>query len=282
MPFVTYQEFMADCDEQDVTLLNDVVAGAGEFGLSDNSYAPTETLAMLFEANTELRRNPDKPLIDKPFEAPDDYQTDPGALALASLLNQSLERTPPSPRSITCNFCRKIASCAMAEVRFLNTLTELRPSRKNEVPDPVPSYGAQLFTQDGEVVLLRKYEHERSSLTFTDVTINGITYPAGSILRVEIPSDYINAKTGEQLTKPQLYPTPAETEMFPFGTIMNAAFARLSVLAYSPRQRQDFDDLTDHLSYPDRMAERNLYNYASLEELRDKVQQVADASDIDY
>jgi hypothetical protein len=278
MAFITYQEFVSDCDEQDVTV-NDMVIRTGQYGLSDSSYAPTDVLAMLYEANTELRLNPDKPLIDKPFEVPDRYQVDPGATALASLLNQSLERKPPTEQTVNCNSCRKIASCALTEVRMLATLSTLRPQRKNRPFNPNSTDGAQLFINDGAVVLMRKSDGERSSLTFTDMTINGITYPAGSIMRTEIPDDCINAKTGEQLAKPDLYSTPAGTEVLPFNTIIKAAFVRLSVLAYSPKQRQNFDEITDHLSDIDKIHERNLYYYASLQELGEHVQQVADASD---
>jgi hypothetical protein len=278
MSFITYQEFIADCDEQDVAV-NGVVARAGEYGVSDSSYAPTDTLSMLLEAGNELRLSPEHPLIDKPFTAPEYYASDAGAVALASILNQSLEAISPAKHEITCSYARKIASCAMAEVKFLQTLIDLRPNIKKPEPSEVFYYGAQLFLHDDEVVLMRKWRGEKSALTFKDIAINGITYPAGSLLRTEIPADYIHPSTGEQLTKSLLYHTPAGTEILPFEIIMNATFVRLSALAYEPKQRREFDDLTDYLSYVDKAPERDLYFYHTLQELSDAVQQVADASD---
>jgi hypothetical protein len=228
---VSFKRYKEICEAHETPLdqrfVNEVERGKS----LSYQHTPTPLLRATAYAGRLLREEPQTQLgtslID---EAP--FRDNPTATILTRIINTSVARVDPDdelPNFENDGTTPSISGCGYAEEAFANTLVSLRRRL------PLPTKGAQVFTEDGQPVLLRKRDNIPSALTLTDIIIDGVWYPRGSVTRVETARDYNRrGKYGPRIPRMGIEELPTED-------IERIAFVRLSALALPRVERyRDF------------------------------------------
>lgn len=204
---------------------------------------PDGFCAAVVEAGDILRKNPDRKLADATIVPPANERhplnRSLAARTLIGMVNASVERLPATGRDNTfeCLGTRAIEACLTADRDFGRVIRQMRaPGKLLTGEDQVVGY--QLITGERNGPLaVRKGVGEPSTLSFVDMTINGIPYPAGSILRAEILDDRTTeTSSGYSTSVPRGVHARVDV-----GRVSHIAFRRLSAFAGDPsRRRRDF------------------------------------------
>lgn len=179
-------------------------------------------------AGMHLRYNPNQPLTEAPVYLIGDQKNNFMAQVLQSMINASITRPSEDTNpAFVCIDPTGLDACFSAEPYFLRSINHLADMDNNEGPI------ADIITDDGSPVLLRKLIGNETALTLRDVTINGIPYPAGSITHSYTPKsveDRAERKRGERPYKE-----------YDISEVNSLGFIRLSRFAIPLGQRSKLD-----------------------------------------
>lgn len=124
-----------------------------------------------------LREQPDLELVSSTL--PKNFSHNQLSGILFNLLNTSLERKSPEAYAnpLTSKATDFENCCDEAESKFLHAIDgKNKQARQN----------ALLVSRSGAPVLFQKSQHCETSLSFTDLSINGVVYPAGTIFSAKL------------------------------------------------------------------------------------------------
>lgn len=176
-------EFEAQGIEIDFT-----VAVAGQQGRSGlrHTHEPHQTLAAVAEAGRLLRKDPERKLADGLIRPTDTISNDIGALALTRMINASIDPVIDAevvfPSGSSCDV-RAIEVCRTAEKDFAFMIEDLKKQ------EDVDEGGEIIVDNSGSPIMLRKASNVPSSLSLTELVVNGIPYPAGSLFNTRLGRD---------------------------------------------------------------------------------------------
>lgn len=233
---LTYRGFARECRRQGVVVETAIQWAAADKRTGDAYvYTRTSLLAAVAEAGRLLRKNPEVELANNSLELKRLITDDIAALTLAKILNDSQRRVPSDGMrtAIHCTRAPWVASCDAAESGFVNVFLTLCNERRLGA-------GSQIFINDnGEAVFIRK-GGITSALSLQEITINGVRYPAGSLLSLESLPDY-RFENGNYCSQPRARVPNMGVEAVPVELVASAAFMRLSAFAYPPQQRDSIN-----------------------------------------
>jgi hypothetical protein len=242
------------CKRQGVHI-NSGVLEAGHTGISSAPciVEPNGLYAAMIEAGHILRKAPDTELVDTAITPPSNklsyLNRSVAARGLIAILNASLERQPGKSWDTTfqCYGTRAIDACQDAERYFGRVIAQMQTPDK-PIMGQRRLIGYQLITDnDNQPIAVRKGMGEPSTLSFTEITINGIPYPAGSIFRADIVDDL------ERIQKWYKYRTRVYIDTqrrVGVEEVSHIAFRRLSAFAINPlKRRREFPTYGTLASY---------------------------------
>lgn len=191
-------------------------------------YNPTPEFSRVVKAGHMLRQSTEcLPLASGPL--PEAVGETTMARIFRSLVNQSvdprLDRTQgyaPRLRQVS------ESSCLLAEIDFGQMFLDAQA-------DTLAYNGGRVIMQDDEPILVQKSTGQRTLLSFTDVEVAGITYPAGSLMGVYLRPDYEPSA--------QRYMPPAVCGRFDSESatdIVGLDFLRPTLLALEPAERKTY------------------------------------------
>ena len=265
-----FARFEAECEAVDaglhVWLITAAQAGASSL-LS--TYEPTPIYAAIAQAGDLLRKQPGTKLANG--FVPEGEATDGTARrVLAAIINASLDPGSfVSPdRTFIGKEVRKVAVCDLAERYFADTIAHMEhvldPAHHEAPPDDYDEMGYQVIVgADGQAIAIRKSGAHNSTLSLVDLTINGIPYPAGSLLRMEVTSDPVE----DNITT--LDVPDGEFTIIDSSQVTNVAFMRLSAWALVPAERAvDFGGMITSMSSGGEQLQANVVAYTPIERVR--------------
>lgn len=218
---VQVREFYELCEIQQVMLSTELRQGIEVMGGPES-----DLLKAIFAAGRLLREQPHLRLADYPI-APSPWAEDTTVETLIAIVNASI--TPQFFTMTQHNFISPLGKvediCDYADTGFANTLGWLGWAAYS---DNIPM-GCQLYMADDEPLLLRKSDGVPSALSLESLIINGIPYPAGSILRLDA--------VGDHRDQPAHLQWPSKVELRPLDDITNLSFQRLSAFALTTGER---------------------------------------------
>lgn len=146
------------------------------------------------------------------------------------------------------NESRRPYTCFMAEDYFTGTLDSMQNTVGLDRSDnPNNNEGWIIVVDDtSEPIAIKKRAGQPSALSLTEVAIDGHSFPAGSLLEINLredtsPKDHLSKVVSKNVT--------------PYYNITSARFLRLSAFAHSPEERQD---VFKHMDFTSNSAQMNL------------------------
>lgn len=217
--------------------------------------APNSVFSAIAQAANLLRSQPDSILATQPIgELPN---LRPEVDFLRHLINSSTDRTDagiPAHPSFCSLGARAIDVCGDAENGFAAAMTHMRDFRP-PLHDRDTPY--QVFEKNGEPIALRKGIRlgVTSSLLLAPVIIDRITYPAGSIVRLDTIFDAKKLRVPDPTALKYEQPVIDRPQRISTDLIARMAFMRLSAYALpeylSPREqsKNGFTRFLEHYAY---------------------------------
>jgi len=248
MKFSRFEEL---CDEQQVRL-HHVIIRAGRSASSGSMFTlePNGMYSAVNAAGNLLRKDPEQHLASAELDIPEPLAQKPknfAANVLSAMIAASINPVPATDHSRTfiCRKTRNIDCCSNAEGGFSETFTQMYTP---QVPleDHYKPIGYQIITgSHDEPIAVRKARGEPSALTLVKTTINGIPYPAGSIMRMDLLDD-------RSRDDPSIFDTDLpfdDQRRVGAERVSHAAFIRLSAFSERPKRRKQLFDLEDLSDY---------------------------------
>lgn len=209
-------------------MINDILTmHPDHFGNVFSAHAPTPTLEAIYRTGAFIRTNPGEPI--RQSEVPV-HSIDPRNFArtvLAELINATLEPpvVQPDLHAFSGAGTKVKDACNHAEGLFYDSLKHMEKPYPG-VPQPDVFF-------DGDVpVLLRKRIGEKTCLALQAITIDDVTYPAGSIVYPYVPEEIKHAVRKEH--------RDMRYAPFDISHIETLGFLRLSLFAIPPKQRPNW------------------------------------------
>lgn len=231
---VSLREFMTVCEQQDVQLDEDCLEPViSRQPTTGKGHEPTPMFGVIAEAGRLLRKESDRSLASQPIRNLKPFNGDVAATTLANIINASIEPVSPAEDifSFDCRDRLNINACPYAELGFAATYKDMRRMTQIDI------FGGCeiILDKTDQPVFVRKAEGVASGLSLKPFVVNGIPYPAGSIARVELDTDY----TDEDNHKVPVV-CGGEIDVVSHEAITGVAFRRLSAFALPPGQRSAF------------------------------------------
>ncbi|HKU18836.1 MAG TPA: hypothetical protein VJP80_06210 [Candidatus Saccharimonadales bacterium] len=267
----SFSEFENLCADQRVVLPTEII-NAGRRGSSTMHWTlePDGLYAAVVQAGIMLRKSPGCELTNIPISLPEasDYATGPSVAetTLIDMINASIVPVPAESydRYFITGTSPAISACSGAEWDFVRTFAQM------EYPDETiksrgDPTGYQIITGDNdEPIAVRKVTGQQSTLTLTDISINNIPYPPGSLLRAELSLDY------DPQADYEWKPSAAGRARVSSDYVERAAFMRLSAFAIEPGERMvDFEPDLEFGIFSDSRPIENMLRFAPMEKLVD-------------
>jgi hypothetical protein len=250
----TYGEFAALCKEQNVGLYDGLERDQPALSFT---WEPTQVLRAIAQAGVILRVKPGARLVRKPVVF-NDTKPDFSLKVLGDIVNATYSPAAPSirrPAFSSPKTAGHLCVCEEAEGKFLDTVRDLTDKTSDQSDD----FGCEIMTVVGRPTFLRKSGIVASSLSLRPVIIGGIPYPAGSLLRINLPDEVNEEGTPTYPNVP--YRAYKVTPVVSFACI---GFLRLSAFALPPAERQEVFDASDSTTDPATIA---LFNTTTIEKI---------------
>lgn len=185
-----FRDFETLCKDQHVRL-HESITNAGTGGASKLrwTYEPTSMFAAVDAAAMLAHSDICERLATKPVTLDEAHTKSTLSQTLAHIVNFGFARIEAQIEDYGfAGGLVPIETCDEAEPRFQETLEGLKTQLRDRPPRMRPS-GAQIITERGKPIILRKGGGVESGLTLEQVTIRGIKYPAGSIVNMRLNRD---------------------------------------------------------------------------------------------
>jgi hypothetical protein len=179
-------DIVALCDDQSIRL-HDEIEHSVDASIKSQAYChtPEDILLAVAQSGKLLRKCPSLNLANGMIVIPDTSSLSVPAKTFIEIVNASLVplQKISSARSIPffeAENCCSLDTCKYAETSFGNIISSVLAQKARS------GTGYQTFrTQRGRPLFVRKGSGEPSALTLVDIVINGIPYPAGSLVRID-------------------------------------------------------------------------------------------------
>lgn len=226
---ISFEAFTDNCAASGVELHKDFVT---RLDLGEPVDCPDDWFEAVARAGRLLRADPALELTDTTVGteifncAANDLTVE--QVVLHGILNASKYRMGnASPgRSFRCANRKSLPGCSDAEGYFGQVVTAMADtSRLSDREGNVAQHGWSLVLDGREPIAIKKVAEaygKPSALSLVELTVDGVPYPAGSLLRVD---------TREDLRHEQLF--------IPGDTVVSAGFLRLSAFALPPDERPE-------------------------------------------
>jgi hypothetical protein len=196
-----------------------------EHCFSRNEIAINTTVAT---AGRILRENPEERLANKPINLPSEHDIPQHEVALETLegmINSSIERPPEEklpPYQFESHKIPAVDMCADAELYFDRAI----PGGWAWLPRANKEVEYQAIVDESEdglnIVAVRKFEGKPSVLALEDMAVDGVVYPAGSLMRFQLASD------GPQEKKYFEWTHEHPPRIVSYNEVLRGGFLRLS------------------------------------------------------
>lgn len=226
-------QFNRACREQGIALHPDIIHLTNHT-VPPAREAPTSTLMAIRTIGRMLRKQPAELLASAPIETTKALPRSVAALALKTIINDSVLGTNSNQNTVAALSPFAIDACVFAEIGFAKTFRNLAGL---EFFDKIATGGDIIVdTNDNPIFVRKRAGGIPSALALQEHTINGITYPAGSINRIELDSDYRDPK-GILIPKDSCN----AIRIVPLESVVAGAFMRLSAYGLPTEERDIFD-----------------------------------------
>jgi len=244
MSTVSFEEFTNNCALSEVTLDPKLIEEPLHHD-ADFCYQPDDWYGAVAKAGEILRQRPYVELVNTPIT---DQLFGDGSLTLPQMtfkgiINASRDRIANQNPATTffCRGAKRVDSCSSAEGGFgltINNMThghKARDSRRSG-EDYYKRFGWTIIIDDDMPVGITKRYGQPSTLALSPITINGIPYPAGSLLRMNTLKKGYHHEAEERRT------------FVPGERIAFASFLRLSAFALPAEERKTFQHAIGNVS----------------------------------
>ena len=212
-------QFLDLCNSQSVGLHRELSEQLGV------PYPTSSLIEAIYKAGTIMSREFSPQLSEATVTLPDEFCGDTPAQALATIINSPRN---PHLREGLSSFTGSditVGSCAEAERYFSNTLTAL--GHVSSCGTVEPFLGSQVIVDsDNTPVIVRKAYEQASGLTLSPIAIDGVVYPAGSIVAMKIEES-------------DRKPMSERVTVVPQEMVHSVVFKRLSDFALRPAERAE-------------------------------------------
>lgn len=161
---------------------------------------------------------------------------------LQDMLNQSLD--PASQSDFNTRACKEYdTSCITSEHLFGKAIAALEV----HMPESATynnEYGVRVIAKDNKPLFIHKMEGSKTALSLQQLTVDGILYPAGSIIGIHVRGD-LQTKTGRYT--PQVEPNALQ--VIDAQEVVGADFLRPSLFMMPPAAREPYLDTEDFFMY---------------------------------
>lgn len=218
---VSGETFEQACQAQGVELIDpisNIIQRANDFPLR----------RLVTSAGDFLAQERDRPLATGLLEQPihPEYTV---SRILQRIINASIEHEDGRPLDFDCGVEFRASACGAAEPAFAKAFRDMKDSRHQ---GQRVRYGGALYVDDdGQAFAFTKSEGFGSTLALRDITIQGVPFPAGSILYAQ-REDY-TPEYGRQSGRFTIHRK---------DEITGINFTRLSAFASPPDQRDECFD----------------------------------------
>lgn len=120
-------------------------------------------------------------------------------------------------------------ACRRSEVYFANVIL----SMQNDLNGALG--GCRIISNDGRPILLQKSYGERTALSLEPLAIEGVEYPAGSLMALNVERDYVEATK-----KYRMNIDPGKIEIAAAEEVVGLSFVRPTLLAFNPSERNSY------------------------------------------
>lgn len=265
--YPAFSAFQQVCQEQDVAVHPDIIkAGLKGHAKDPHTYTPGAYFAAVaacaeIHIGTNTRELADK-TIDLNNSGHPELQDFLASRTLASIINNSVEYAGGLPwdQTYTCEQGTSLEACFFAEGSFCSTFAQMqKPGRKSTAESGTVGY--QIITGENDrPIAVRKAKGICSTLSLVDISVNGITYPAGSLFKMQLRSDW------NGYTYPTYAPIGQQTSVGA-ERVSHMTFQRLTNLAEDPRMRPSDLDFTGK---PERQRVYERYDLQKLQKVAQK------------
>lgn len=163
-------------------------------------------------------------------------------MLLQDILNQSLD--PALQSDFNTRACKEYdTSCITSEHLFGKAIAalEVHTTRSATYNN---EYGVRIIAKDTEPLFVHKMEGSKTALSLKQLTVDGILYPAGSIMGIHVRDD-LQPKTGRYT--PQVEPNALQ--VIDAQEVVGADFLRPSLFMAPPTERKQYLDTEDFFMY---------------------------------
>lgn len=217
---VTPGEFIEECADQQIGLSPKLITRMQHY-LRDKDLIRTieETNKVIFTPPYQVAERP----LEKAY-----WGTEFLPNVLGRMINGRLVQLDEGIVKFPVSGDKTIQTCSDAELAFTRAFTNIFRQR-GEREMLFDQAGCEIFEKDGTPLFMRKGILLPSALSLQEIAIDGISYPAGSIFRIDTHKDV-----------KRVYPfVDRDTlKIVPTTKIAKIAFMRLSMFALPPEERQ--------------------------------------------
>lgn len=224
--------------------LNPTLETIGRYGRrAEHDFSFSACHAVFTEAACMLRTNSSSQLTEHPdtnMLLPYDLAVDDTGQQFIDLFNSANgdEYFCMPDMQFTSGPVQDAHACGYAEISFANTAESMVVTAEQSVDRGLcdNDSGYVIFTgQDERPVLLRKLDGAPTALALEPLMINGILYPAGSIVRATTEEE---SMLEHEVMDSSQYPTDyQEVKAMPVSRIRNIGVIRLSLFAAREQER---------------------------------------------
>jgi hypothetical protein len=215
---VTSREFLDVCDQQNVDFIPDLAPRLVHYrnpGL--------QLRGLLHVIGDRLRQHPyqvaGRPLVGE------EWGDDLYATTLQRMVTGQHEPLEEGVVDFRLGAGSTIGACRQVDARFARVFGNILRQTGQEAPKRFRGAGCEIIYHEDRPLLVRKGIGEPSAINLEPLAINGIPYPAGSIMRVD---------TGQAL-EPQV--ERSKLKVLQSDQIRSIAFIHLSAFAFEPETR---------------------------------------------
>lgn len=218
---LTSSEFLGVCDDQNVRFVPDLAPRLAHYR------QPGVPLhGLLHVIGDRLRQHPYQ-VADRPLAGEEGWEDDLYAATLRRVITGRHEPLEAGVVDFSLGWGRTIGACRQVDKRFSRVFGNILGQAGQAASARFRRAGCEVIEHEGRALLVRKGIGEPSAISLETLAINGIPYPAGSIMRVD---------TGDAL-EPQV--DHNKFEVLPSDQIRSMAFRHLSAFAFEPGIRTE-------------------------------------------
>lgn len=233
----TYKQFTRCCLEAGVGLDPRLAVDFPMSGV-ESCASPDGWYGAIAMAGKLLRESSDTPLVTRLVHADIVPGNSTKHRVLCCILNSTIVPDLSHDFTQLPAGAGNVLACAKAESLFSDTIEAMQAPRKVFRDDDGMIISWLILASGGEPFGITKFNGEISTLSLKPVTVAGISYPEGSILKVDTPRIRV---------KKAMFADESMKECVDVSQVRAASFVRLSAFAVPVNERHDFGQISRNL-----------------------------------